>query len=112
VRTNCAYCMQPMTQHSETCVAKDEPCQTCGGRQGHFSTCTVAYDPVERPAHYMSGGIETIDFIEAKELDYRLGNVIKYVSRAGRKGDMVEDLKKARWYLDRAIDKLSPSGKT
>lgn len=63
------------------------------------------HDPVNRPAHYTSSGIETIDAIEAWDLDYRLGNVVKYVSRAGKKdpAKTVEDLRKARWYLDRAI---------
>lgn len=64
-------------------------------------------DMVNRPPHYTEGGIEVIDYIEAKALDYHLGNVIKYVSRAGKKGDTLEDLKKARWYLDRAIEKRS-----
>jgi len=66
---------------------------------------TTQPDLVNHPPHYKAGGIETIDFIEAKDLNYRLGNVIKYVSRAGRKNsDPVEDLKKARWYLDREIN--------
>ncbi len=61
-------------------------------------------DPVNHPPHYKSGGIETIDFIEAKDLNYRLGNVVKYVSRAGRKNsDPVQDLEKAAWYLQREI---------
>lgn len=61
-------------------------------------------DPVNHPPHYKSGGVETIDFIEAKDLNYRLGNVVKYVSRAGRKAtDPIEDLKKAAWYLQREI---------
>ena len=61
-------------------------------------------DLVNRPPHYRTGGIETIDFIEAKDLNYRLGNVIKYVSRAGRKDtDAVQDLEKAAWYLQREI---------
>jgi hypothetical protein len=62
-------------------------------------------DPVNHPPHYKTGGIETIDFIEAKDLNYRLGNVVKYVSRAGRKhSDPVQDLEKAAWYLQREID--------
>jgi transposase-like protein len=61
-------------------------------------------DPVNSPPHYKAGGFETIDFIEAKDLNYRLGNVVKYVSRAGKKdSDPLVDLKKARWYLDREI---------
>ena len=61
-------------------------------------------DLVNHPPHYKSGGIETIDFIEAKDLNYRLGNVVKYVSRAGKKNtDPVQDLEKAAWYLQREI---------
>ena len=60
-------------------------------------------DLVNHPPHYKAGGIETIDFIEAKDLNFRLGNVIKYVARAEKKGDPLEDLKKAKWYLEREI---------
>ena len=63
-----------------------------------------ASDLVNSPPHYRVGGVETIDFIEAKDLNYRLGNVVKYVSRAGRKSsDPVQDLEKAAWYLQREI---------
>lgn len=64
-------------------------------------------DPVNHPTHYTDGGIETIDFIEAKRLGYHLGNVVKYICRAGKKGTNMglQDLQKARWYLDRAIYK-------
>ena len=62
-------------------------------------------EAVNHPAHYKVGGIETIDFIEAKELNYNLGNVVKYITRADHKGKREEDLKKARWYLDREIMK-------
>ena len=61
------------------------------------------HDPVNHPSRYTSGGIETIDFIEAKGLGFNLGNVVKYVTRAGKKDDRLEDLKKASWYLDREI---------
>lgn len=64
------------------------------------------HDPVSNPSHYTEGReIETIDVIEDWELDHHLSCCIKYVSRAGRKGDasMVEDLEKAVWYLRRKI---------
>lgn len=62
-------------------------------------------DPVNHPPHYKAGGIEVIDFIEAKDLNFRLANVVKYVSRAGKKdSDPVQDLEKAAWYLKREID--------
>ena len=63
-------------------------------------------DMVNDPPHYKDGGIETIDFIEAKQLGFNLGNAVKYISRAGKKGDALEDLKKARWYLNREINNL------
>ena len=63
-------------------------------------------DPVNHPAHYKVGGIETIDFIEAKKLGYNLGNVIKYLTRADHKGNKLEDLRKAQWYLTREINSL------
>lgn len=62
-------------------------------------------DTVNHPAHYKTGGIETIDFIEAKNLNYHLGNVVKYITRADHKGDRLENLKKAQWYLNREIEK-------
>ena len=64
-------------------------------------------DAVNHPAHYKVGGIETIDFIEAKKLNYRLGNVVKYLTRADHKGNKIEDLRKAQWYLEREIESLS-----
>ena len=63
-------------------------------------------DTVNHPPHYKVGGIETIDFIEAKGLDYNLGNVVKYVTRSEHKGNKKEDLLKAQWYLTRAISKI------
>ena len=64
-------------------------------------------DFVNHPAHYKVGGIEVIDFIESKNFGYNLGNVIKYVSRADHKGNKLEDLEKAQWYLTREINNLS-----
>lgn len=65
-----------------------------------------AVDLVNEPPHYLAGDIETIDYIEAKGFGYNLGNVCKYISRAGHKGDTIEDLKKAAWYLNREIGRL------
>lgn len=63
-------------------------------------------DPVNHPAHYTMGGIEVWDAIEAWNLGYHLGNVVKYVARAGKKGGESQrllDLRKAKAYLDREI---------
>jgi hypothetical protein len=70
----------------------------------HFPTTTNP-DPVNHPEHYKVGGIETIDFIEGKNLGYNLGNAVKYISRADHKGNRLQDLQKAQWYLNREINK-------
>ena len=64
------------------------------------------HDPVSRPAHYASGGVECIEAIKASMsreafLGYLKGNVQKYMWRYEKKENPPEDLKKARWYLDR-----------
>lgn len=65
-------------------------------------------DLVNHPPHYTTGGIETIDFIEAKKLDYHLGNAVKYISRANHKGSRTQDLQKAIWYINRALQDAQP----
>lgn len=65
----------------------------------------VVAEQVNHPSHY--GGdttYETIKVIEAWGLDFHLGNTVKYLSRAGKKGDRLTDLEKAAWYLARAIE--------
>lgn len=61
---------------------------------------------IDHPSHYNKGKIEVIDFIEDQQLPFHLGNVVKYIARAGSKGDKLEDLKKARGYLDRYINEV------
>jgi hypothetical protein len=65
-------------------------------------------ESVNHPSHYGGAGnpYEAIKVVEAWGLNFCLGNVVKYISRAGKKGDALEDLKKARWYLDREITNL------
>ncbi|MBF0168774.1 MAG: DUF3310 domain-containing protein [Alphaproteobacteria bacterium] len=67
-------------------------------------------EAVNHPSHY--GGAdnpyEAIKVIEAWELDFCLGNAVKYIARAGKKGCEVEDLKKAVWYLNRKIEAMEP----
>ena len=70
----------------------------------------MSNEMVNHPAHY--GGednvYEVIKVIEAWELDFHLGNTVKYISRAGKKGSdkELQDLKKALWYLQRKIDNI------
>ena len=73
-----------------------------------FGEDDEADDPVNHPAHYTTGKIEVIDFIEDKQLGFHEGNVIKYICRAKLKGQELQDLKKARWYLDRLISRIDP----
>ncbi len=73
-------------------------------------------DFVNHPTHYTQGSIETIEYMESclSEEEFRGGckmNVLKYVSREKHKNGL-EDLKKARWYLDRLISYLEKSGPT
>jgi hypothetical protein len=59
---------------------------------------------INHPKHYTKGKIEVIDFIEDQDLCFHLGNVVKYICRAGIKDDKVlQDLKKAQWYINRKI---------
>lgn len=85
------------------------PEEQCSPIDGYYNS--EEEDSPVSPSHYKAGGIETIDYIEAKlgvdgAYGYCIGNVIKYISRAGKKDidKELEDLKKARWYLDKAIN--------
>ena len=73
------------------------------------------YEYVNHPSHYNTGGIEAIDVIEAWDLNFNLGSVVKYISRAGKKPSgsldkdhkQLEDLKKALWYMNREVERLA-----
>jgi len=66
---------------------------------------STSKEKIDHPSHYCTGKIEVIDAIEDWDLGFHEGNIIKYVARAKHKGAELEDLKKARWYLDRPIQK-------
>lgn len=76
-----------------------------GFREQFAAERARAAEAVDHPAHY--GGAdnpyEAIKVINAWGLGFELGNAVKYISRAGKKGDRLEDLRKARWYLDYEI---------
>lgn len=71
-------------------------------------------EAVNHPAHY--GGAdnpyEAIKVIEAWKLNFNLGNTVKYISRAGKKDATIQELEKARWYLDREIANLRTAGES
>ena len=62
-------------------------------------------EQVNHPDHYQQG-IEPIEVIESWGLNFSLGNAIKYILRSPYKGKQIEDLEKARWYIDREINRL------
>lgn len=66
-------------------------------------------EAVNHPNHYNTGKYEVIDVIEDWKLDFCLGNAIKYIARAGKKdpNKTVEDLEKAKWYIQHEIDRYS-----
>ncbi len=77
-----------------------------------YTTPQSALDAINHPQHY--GGdspLEAIKVIEYHNLGFCLGNVVKYVLRSDKKGQQLQDLKKAKWYLDREIAKLERSAK-
>ena len=61
---------------------------------------------INHPSHYNQGKYEAIDVIEDWKLNFNLGNTVKYISRAGHKDNIIQDLKKASWYLNREIERL------
>lgn len=63
-------------------------------------------DPINNPPHYTKGEIQPLDVIDDWKLGFYLGNCVKYIARAPHKGKELEDLKKARFYLDGYIKKL------
>jgi len=71
------------------------------------SAKSIRHDPVTNPSHYKAkNGFEVLAIIEAFDLNFHRGNTVKYILRAPNKNNELEDLKKARFYLDREIKNL------
>lgn len=79
--------------------------EDCGYECLYFELAEDKKEMINHPSHY-NQGIEAIDYIESHNMDFNIGNVIKYVTRAKHKGTELQDLKKASWYLNREIEKL------
>ncbi len=75
-------------------------CDLCGN---HVVDCDCPTTAVNHPKHYQGARLEVIDIIEDFQLNFCLGNAIKYILRSGKKGNKTEDLRKAIWYLTREI---------
>ena len=71
------------------------------------ATAKPQRENVNHPAHYNTGCIEVIDAIESWQLNFSRGSAVKYIARAGHKDDEIEDLKKAAWYINREIQRLT-----
>ena len=124
---HCAVCGNPAAKHRAP-SPDDQVCRTCGllgaalgGHRELVCNCpetpgaphpgwhtrteheAAAHDAVNHPRHYTAhpSGVECIAITE--HFNFCLGNAVKYIWRAGLKGSEIEDLKKARWYLDREI---------
>lgn len=74
-------------------------------------------DYVNNPKHYTKGGIETLDYIKAKlshkeYVGYLIGNILKYISRASSKGNLLQDLQKAQFYLNDLVKKVEEKNET
>lgn len=102
------YCPECLPKYSKVPKKKDEAAAVEIVQEPEVKPVEIPTkeDVINHPSHYTRGKIEVIDFIEDQQLPYHLGNVIKYIARAGHKGDKLEDLKKARWYLDRYIKEV------
>lgn len=127
---DCIYCLETPTtdpnmpkRHCQLLAGdEDRECigilncvhyRSVGGREIVHSnklpagTTRYKYDPVSKPSHYTEGRkYEPKDVIRDWGLNFNLGNTVKYVARAGRKDDILQDLKKARQYLDFEIEYL------
>lgn len=101
------YCINMDSEFFDT---KTKDTNTCGNYYPALSTnidtSVIPKETVDHPNHYNVGGIEVIDFIESWNLGFSLGNAIKYIARAPYKNNELEDLKKAKWYINREIEKL------
>ena len=101
---NCASCLNSYVNLSDLSIICDKE-KECEG-QLYEPIIEDIKEMVDHPKHYNMGKYEAIDVIEDWQLNFNLGNTVKYISRAGHKDDIVQDLKKALWYLEREIKRI------
>ena len=97
---NTNVCSPAMPLHIN--VLGDEGYETYARNDGNIGVRPK--EKINHPSHYKGKRFEAIDVIEDFELDFNLGNVIKYILRSHKKDDYLQDLKKALWYLQREIE--------
>lgn len=88
---------------------RDKTSTTLPPGMAFAGTLPEPHHPVTNPRHYTSGKIEVVDFILDKNLNFCLGEAVKYIVRAGKKDPQahMEDLQKAAWYLQREMRRIS-----
>ena len=102
-------CKNLKSENYKVMLPEDYSCDNFTSSLAFDTTVNEAFEnkeTIDHPNHYNIGGIEVIDFIESWDLKFSLGNAIKYIARAPYKNNELEDLKKARWYIDREIQRL------
>lgn len=107
MQLNCDYCNKVPDEHPFKKL-HEKACKMA--RAVTNEEGKLVYDTVNHPPHYQTkNGMETIDVIEAFDLNFNLGNAIKYILRAGKKENKFQDLNKAIWYIQREANaSLSP----
>lgn len=85
------------------CAWHNTPVEAPTKEEPAAPACPSSNSAVDHPPHYNSGKYEVIDVIEDWRLGFNLGNVVKYVARAQHKGNELEDLQKAAWYIAREL---------
>lgn len=101
-KRSCKLCLGEVC-HKSTYEKEWYECMKCG-TNFRIEDVPAPFDPIESPAHYVGKGMHAIDVIDAFDLNFNLGNAVKYILRAGKKDDKIQDLKKAIWYISREIE--------
>jgi hypothetical protein len=98
--SNCEICTAAIDQSQNSSI-----CETCEKEQ---KIGMIRIANVDHPHHYggKNNPYEAIKVIEAWKLDFCIGNAVKYISRAGKKQNEIEDLEKAIWYIKRKVERL------
>ena len=91
-----------VTEQKDDTVENKKGCKKCGKEKA----CKPKKEKVNSPDHYNTGRVEVIDAIEDWNLGFNDGNAIKYIARHQHKGESIQDIEKAIWYLKRHLDNL------
>lgn len=99
-------CCAPPDEPPTFKILADPGYETYARPDGHIGIRPSPTEQIDHPSHYQGNALEVIDIIEDFDLNFCLGNAIKYILRAGKKGNKLDDLNKAIWYLERECQKI------